>query len=68
MRSHRLRVRVDGAFIIRVCAPHGKHADIACRISASVAFGLRSRNALAVMMTPLTQKPHCIACSSMNAF
>src|SRR5438477_7940710 len=37
-------------------------------MSASVALGLRSRYALAVIMTPLTQNPHCIACSSMNAF
>ena len=28
---------------------------------------VRSRNALAVRMTPLRQKPHCAACSSMNA-
>src|SRR5262245_49824643 len=45
-----------------------KTPDIACRISGSVAFGFRSRNALAVRMTPLIQNPHCMACSSMNAF
>src|SRR5438445_2274260 len=40
---------------------------MACWISCSVAFGFLSRNALAVMITPLMQKPHCVACSSMNA-
>ena len=31
------------------------------RTSASDAFGLRSRSAFAVSMTPLRQKPHCAA-------
>src|SRR5262249_31481351 len=42
--------------------------DIACRIPGSVAFGFRSRKALAVRMTPLIQTPHSMACPSMNAF
>ena len=36
-------------------------------VLASVARGFRSRNAFAVMMTPLMQKPHCMACSSIKA-
>ena len=41
---------------------------MACWISASVALGFLSRNALAVRMTPFRQKPHWAACSSMKAF
>src|SRR5262245_29846761 len=38
-----------------------------CRICASVAFGLRSSNALAVMICPFWQNPHWGACSSIHA-
>ena len=40
---------------------------IPSRISASVGFGFRSNRALAVMICPFWQKPHCGTCSSIHA-
>src|SRR5262249_29084084 len=56
------------ALSMRACVKQ-RHStpDSARWTSASVAFGLPSTNAFAVRMTPLRQKPHWAACSSMNA-
>ena len=54
---------------MRVCVKQRQMTpDMACWICASLARGLRSSSALAVRTTPLRQKPHCAACSSMKAF
>src|SRR5688572_5299766 len=57
------------ALNIRVFPPH-RHSTpaMACCICGAEALGFLSRYAFAVMMMPLMQKPHCMACSSMNAF
>src|SRR2546426_145886 len=53
---------------MRVCAKHRhKTRASASWIWVSVGCGCRSSKALAVRITPLRQKPHCAACSSMNA-
>src|ERR1700682_4563120 len=40
---------------------------IPSRISSSVGFGFLSSSALAVMICPFWQKPHCGTCSSIQA-
>src|SRR6266850_1887727 len=40
---------------------------IPSRISASVGFGFLSSSALAVLICPFWQKPHCGTCSSIQA-
>src|SRR5262245_15112294 len=57
------------ALSMRTCAWHLQSTpDMACWICTSLAFGFRSRNDFAVRITPFTQNPHCMACSSINAF
>ena len=54
---------------MRVCVKQRQRTpDMACWICASLARGFLSSSALAVRTTPLRQKPHCAACSSMKAF
>jgi hypothetical protein len=51
------------------CVPQRQRlGSRACRISRSVGFGVWSSRTLLFMIMPVAQKPHCAACSSMNAF
>ncbi len=51
-----------------MCVPQRhKFPARAWRIAASVGFGFLSRNALAVIIIPLMQYPHCAACSLRKA-
>ena len=53
---------------MRMCAPQRQISpESADRISPSLGCGFVAKSAVVVMIQPLMQYPHCIACFAMNA-
>src|SRR4030095_3560636 len=63
-----MRAARSTAFSMRMCVPHRQRLAAMClRISSRDGVAFASSSACALIIMPGMQKPHCAACSSMNA-